>query len=85
MPPEIRLIEFKGKKYIALKDAKAKFNVPQPTLYYWASNAKVSLLDLDDACKDSPFTPLDIRHQYYFDIEELTESIRTLKLSPRSQ
>lgn len=68
-----------GKTYYSLKDAKRKFNIPQPTLYYWAANKKVELLDLEEACADSPFRPEDLRHQYYFEETSLMNCIQELR------
>lgn len=70
---------FEGKKYFSLKEAKRKFKIPQPTLYYWAVNKKCELLDLDKACTDTPFKPEDLRHQYYFEEESLMKAIQDLR------
>lgn len=70
---------FKGKKYFPLKEAKRRFRIPQPTLYYWAANKKCELLDLEEACEDTPFQPEDLRHQYYFEEESLMNAIQDLR------
>lgn len=70
---------FQGKKYFSLKETKRKFKIPQPTLYYWATNKKCELLDLEQACEEIPFKPEDLRHQYYFEEESLMKSIQDLR------
>ena len=75
----LRPIIYQGKKFYSLKDAKRKFKIPQPTLYYWAANKKVELLDLEETCKETPFCPEDLRHQYYFEEESLMNCIKELR------
>lgn len=72
-------IIFEGQKYYPLQEVKQKFKVPQPTLYYWASNGKCLLLDVESACEGTPFSINDIRHQYYFEEDSLLSAIRELR------
>lgn len=73
------MFKHKGKNHYSPQEAAKKFKVPLPTIYYWIQAEKVELLDLEEACKNLPIEPSDLRAQSYIEEESLVERVKELK------
>jgi len=71
------MLRFKGKEYINPKEVGMVYNqFPQSTIYYWAKEGQLRLLDLEEFCEDLPLDKQDLAAKFYIDVDHLESKLR---------
>ena len=71
------MLKYDGKEYVNPKEAGMLFDeFPQSTLYYWAKEGTLRLLDVDEFCEDLPLDKQDLGAKFYIEVDHLRSKLR---------
>jgi len=71
------MLRYKGKEYINPKEVGMLFDdFPQSTIYYWAKEGTLRLLDLDEFVEDLPLDKQDLAAKFYIEVDHLRSKLR---------